>query len=71
MKKVAPIRGRTSSTARASFQFSHSSRALAAMMTNTDEIRAATAWATKFLMPSTSEVRLVSSLAGVIASTEA
>ncbi len=70
-KKVTPISGSTSSTASASFQFSHSSSALAAMITKIEEITEATVWATKVLMASTSEVRLVSSFAGVIASTAA
>ncbi len=68
MKKLTPIRGNTGRIARASFQLSQSRRPLAAMMMKTDEISAGAAWATKPLMASMSEVKLVKSLAVVCAS---
>ncbi len=65
------MKGTTSSTARASRQLIQSSRALAPMIRNAEEISEARAMATKVLMASTSEVKLVSRVAGVRASMEA
>ncbi len=62
---VTPITGRTASTASPSFQLIDSSRTLAPRIRNTDETSDATAWETNSFTASTSEVRLVSSLAVV------
>ncbi len=67
-KKVRAMMGTTSSTARANRQLIQSSRALAPRIRNSDEISDARAVATNILMASTSEVKLVSKVAGVRAS---
>ncbi len=63
---VTPMIGMTVSTARASFQLIESSRMLAPMIRKTEEMSDATASDTNIFTASTSEVRLVSRVAGVI-----
>ena len=60
---VTPMIGSTASTARPSFQSIDSSRTLAPMIRKTDETIDPTACETNSLTASTSEVRLVSSVA--------
>ena len=62
---VTPITGSTASTARPSFQSIDSSSALAPTIRNTDEISEPTACEMNSLTASTSDVRLVRSLAVV------